>query len=337
LKPEIKVVISLAFSLLVFEVLSRSGESYLSADVRQMLAQDEIPQKIREVKRDGRASILVIGNSLARAGIIPDEIARSIRSPNGGTAEVFYITPDASGINEWAAAYRRGFPDAPDTERPDLVLIVTGPGHLADQLVTSPERLSAYHVAEHDRWEVGMNWLPGLGERCRFALAGASRLFANRERVRPLLFYRLVPGYEVTAQRLNQSINSGKDLPVERDESAERFGLLLDSLGIPPERVLIAAVPLPWQYELPEAVLAEASARNIFVYGEAAASTWPSVAFPDGYHIAPEFGRVFSRQLGDLLRRRVRASGEALGDPRSDPFSVAVDENEKRGGGDLPQ
>lgn len=311
MKSEILLLAALASALLVLELGSRAFESSLSADVRQMLAQDEIPGQIQESRREGRDSILVIGNSLARAGIIPDEIDGALRSRGAERADVFFITPDASAINEWFAAYRKGFPDAPDTARPDFVIIVTGPGHLVDHPAVSPEKLSAYHVAREDRWEVLTNWLPTLGERCRFVLAGFSRLFANRERVRPLLFYRLVPGYTVTAQRLNQPKNAKEVLPAESAGGTERLGLLLDSLGVAPDRVMIAAVPLPWQYDLPKAVLAEASARNLGVYAEAAEASLPAEAFPDGYHIAPDFGRAFSRKLNEAIQRQIRAKEEA--------------------------
>lgn len=310
MKPESKLILALALTLLLLEAGSRGVESFLSADVRQMLAQNEIPDKVRQAEAEGRASILVIGNSLARAGIIPEEIAGSVSSPGGGNVEVLYITPDASGINEWTAAYRKAFPNSREMVRPDFVIIVTGPGHLADQPVGSPEKLSAYHVAEEDRWEVLTNWMADLGERFRFSLAGFSRLFANRERVRPLLFYRLVPGYEVTAQRLNQSGHAAEAPPIKIDQTTERLELLLDSLGLPPERVLIAAVPLPAPYELPAVILEAARSRKISIYSEGASSPWPSEAFPDGYHISPEFGAVYTRRLNAHIRKQPGAKSD---------------------------
>jgi len=312
LKPESKLILALAVTLLLLEAGSRGIEALLSADVRQMLAQNEIPDKVRQAEAEGRASILVIGYSLARAGIIPEEIAGSVLSPKGGNVEVLYITPDASGINEWMAAYRKGFPNSRETVRPDFVIIATGPGHLADQPVaTGPEKLSAYHVAAEERWEALTNWMPSLGERCRFVLAGISRLFANRERVRPLLFYGLVTGYEVTAQRLNESGIATNRPAIKIHQTAERLELLLDSLGIPPERVLIAAVPLPAPYELPAAVLEVAGSRKVAVYSKGGSSSWPSGAFPDGYHLGRDFGTVFSRQLNEQIRKQMGTGDDA--------------------------
>lgn len=303
MKTEHLVLIALGLVLVALEVVSRKVEPLLSADVRQMLAQNEIPDRVRQARSEGRPSILVIGNSLARASILPDEIAGALETADGKPAEVFYITPDASGINEWAAAYRKAFPLGSEVVRPDQIILVTGPGHLVDHAVTSPEKLSAYHVSPADRWMVAREWLPNLGTRCRYALAGVSRLFANRERVQPLVFYGLVPGYEATAQRLNQARNqqdarsSGHNV-----KTVERLELLLDALGVDPARVLIVAVPLPNHYELTPTVLAAAAERRITVYAEAAASDWPASAFPDGYHIGPEEGRKFSIRVRDQVR-----------------------------------
>ncbi|MCB1203790.1 MAG: hypothetical protein KDN18_05995 [Verrucomicrobiae bacterium] len=312
MKTESLVVVSLVVALTALEAVSRVVEPRLSADVRQMLAQNEIADRVREAKNEDRASILVIGNSLARASILPDEIAVAIDSTEGKPPEVLYITPDASGINEWAAAYRKAF--APDlgVELPDLIIIVAGPWHLVDHAVSSPEKLSAYHVSSRDRLDVAWNWFSDIGARCRFALAGVSRLFANRERVQPLLFYGWVPGYEVTAQRLNQTSSlraedrSGRDEPasVRPADTTSRLELLLDSLGVEPEQVLIAAVPLPEHYKLPESVVSVARARGINVFTEAAEKEWPASAFPDGYHMSSEAGRAFSRELENFIRSR---------------------------------
>ncbi len=289
---------------MTLELVSRKVEPRLSADVRQMLAQDEIPERVRLAKAEGRRSILVIGNSLARASILPSEIVGTVENPGEVPAEVFYITPDASGINEWTAAYRKAFPPESEMARPDQILVVTGPGHLMDHPVTSPEKLSAYHVSSRDRWDVARHWLPDPGARCRYMLAGISRLFANRERVQPLLFYGSIPGYEATAQRLNRARNqqdAGESLKVVG--AVERLELLLDSLDVEPARVLIVAVPLPDRYVLPAAVLSAAAERKIAVYTAAAAADWAASAFPDGYHIGPEEGRKFSIQVRDQLQR----------------------------------
>ena len=77
----------------------------------------------------------------------------------------------------------------------------------------------------------------------------------------------------------------------------ERFDSLLHSIGIPGERVLLATVPLPERYELPEVVGDLALKQAIRVYREAALEQWPPEAFPDGYHLGEPQAGGFTKGL----------------------------------------
>jgi len=297
MKAETKVVIAVIVALFGGEALARVFESSLSADVRQMLAHERIPSQIAEAQARGRFCVLVLGNSLARAAVDRATLEEGLREKGYPDPLVIYLTPDASGINEWTAAYRKYFPPGDGGGLPDLVILLTGPSHLLDHPVRSPEKLAAFHAAAGDLPEILSSWLTTTSERSRFLLASVSRLFANRERIRPLLFYRVVPGYEATAQRLNRPEG---DRPQQADgegATVERFGGLLDSLGLPSDRTLVAAVPLPERYELPEGVGKLASKRVIRVYREAASEQWPMEAFPDGYHLGERHAGGFTRGL----------------------------------------
>ncbi len=296
MKTELKVILSLVFVLLLGEAGSRAFESRLSADVRQMLAFEEIPQEIAEAQAAGQTCVLVLGNSLARAAVDSETLEIGLIEKGWPQPKVFYLAPDGSGVNEWTTAYRKHFPSS-KTIRPDLLILVTGPGHLLDHSVRSPEKLSAFLAAPQDRGEIFRDWLTTDSERCRFVLAGVSRLFANRDRVRPLMFYNLVPGYEVTAQRLNRAGREGREESVPAVATANRFRTLLDSLDLPADRVILAGAPLPESYRLPEAVLKATSEWGIAVFDDSAAAEWPSEAFPDGYHMGPSAAGVFTDEL----------------------------------------
>lgn len=301
MKSETKVILSLIVALAVAEGLVRVSESSLSADVRQILAHGRIPKKIAAAQAQGRFCVLVLGNSLARAAVDGATLEEELRRKGHREPLVLYLTPDASGINEWTAAYRKCFPPGDSGPRPDLLILLTGPSHLLDHPVRSPEKLAAFHASARDRPEILFRWMSNTSERSRFLLASGSRLFANRERIRPLIFYRAVPGYEMTAQRLNRPVNEPAYETVGKGETAERFAGLLDSLGIPVERVLVAAVPMPEPYVLPGAVDELTLKRSVPVYSEAAPALWPLEAFPDGYHLGGKHAIKFTHQLNEFF------------------------------------
>lgn len=297
LKDEAKVVLFLALGISVLELASRIFETHFSADVRQMLSQVEVPERIEKARREGRESVLILGNSLARAGILESGIRERFVELRRPAPEILYMTPDGSDVSDWTAAYRKCFRNRNQIRAPDYLLIGTGQTHLEDRPVVSPEKLAAYHAGREDFGIILGTWLGSTGERCRFLSSAVSRLFANRERLRPILFYNFVPGYEEVARRLNEREKIGALPPADRDASAGRFGLLLDSIDLPSERVMVAAVPLPWSYRLNTAVLETAKSEGVRVFAEEVGNEWPTEAFPDGYHLAPEFGATFTKAL----------------------------------------
>lgn len=305
LNHEAKVVLFLALGFCTLEFFSRIFESHFSADVRQMLSQREVPEIIGNTKKEGRESVLIIGNSLARAGLLESEIRGRFAELGRPDPEVIYITPDGSDVSDWTAAYRRCFPPGSGGDTPDYLLIGTGQTHLEDRAVVSPEKLAAYHAGREDFGIILSSWLESTGERFRFLSSVVSRLFANRERLRPILFYNFVPGYEEVARKINEREKTGATPADVAKVSARRFSFLLDSIDVPPGRVMVVAVPLPWTYQLNEAVLDAAEKKGIRVYGEGDGNEWPPGAFPDGYHLAPEFGAAYTgRVMAEMLPER---------------------------------
>lgn len=301
MKTEAKVVLSVVAVLLVAEVAARVLEPRLSKDVRNILAHREIPGAISDVERKGGTSLLVIGNSLARACVNEEVLEEELSRKGYPGPEVFFMTPDASAVNEWTAAYRKYFP--PGQASPDMVLIVTGPEHLLDHPVRSPEKLAAFHAAPGDRGRMIMEWLEGGNPRARFLLASVSRLFASRERIRPLLFYNFVPGFEETARRINQAFGDGAPPGRERP-TATRFASLLDSIQAPPACVFVVAAPLPEQSDLPPEVGEIAAAHEVMVLDEGSRLRWPDDAFPDGYHLGKPYSRDFTRKVAPGIPAR---------------------------------
>jgi hypothetical protein len=310
-----KVLLCLGAALLALEGVVRLGETTLSADLRQLRSHAAISGAIAAAHGEGRQAFLVVGNSLARTSLVADGLGKL----GGGkkTPAVFYLTSDASDVSDWTAAYRRHLTGRPEASQPDQVFIVTGKGHLEDQPVVSPERLGAYHVAPADRAHVLAHWLRGSGDRARFLLACGSRLFANRDRIAPLVFYRCIPGYEAAARRLNENPRRGGDAPATaRQVGAGRFGELLDAVGLPRERVCLVAAPLPWIYEIPPVIKAVAGNRGVILRDAAASESWPIEAFSDGYHLSGAVAASFTRDLveglGDSRAGPIRGEGSSV-------------------------
>jgi len=297
LNREAKVVLFLVVGLCLFEIASRMFETRISADVRQMSSQSEIPEKIGNARKEGRESVLILGNSLARAGLLESGIRERFVELGRPEPLVVYMTPDGSDVSDWTAAYRRSFPREAESNTPDYVLVGTGQTHLEDRPVVSPEKLAAYHAGLDDYGIILRHWLKTNGERFRFVVAATSRLFANRERLRPILFYNFVPGYEEVARRLNEKEKAGKDPKSGREASAERFGLLLESIALPPERVMVVAIPLPWTYKLNSSIHEEALARGVRLFEDEVDQQWPPESFPDGYHLAADHGGAYTKAV----------------------------------------
>ena len=294
----------LALALLIAEIVVRITEPSLSQDIRSILEFDSFAGKIREIRATGGTSIVIVGNSLARQGLDRQTLVAGFVEKGYPRPQVLYLTPDATGINEWSAAWRRYLTGAKNS--PDWVFIVSGPRHLTDHPVRSPEKLAAYHVSRDDRFMVFKGWLKDNNRRGRFLIAGMSRLFANRDRIRPLLFYNLVPGYESTAQQLNED---RKQISIELSGDSVRFRFLLDSINLPGNQICVIGSPLPNPYELPPSVLQAASDNAVTVIALGNRKHWPLDAFPDGYHLSELQAKVFTRDVLSTLRKKSPKNG----------------------------
>lgn len=289
-----KVCVSVAIALLLLEGAVRLLEPYLSRDVEEMLARSSLPDQLEERKKAGDFTVLVVGNSLAKANLHEETFEAELSAKGCRNPAVFFLTADGTNINEWAASYRKYFPDG--ETKPDLLVWVTGPGHLLDQPPASPERLAAYHTALADAPRVPTEWLPDTNLRARFLLARFSRLFAFRERVRPLLFYNFVPGFENTSEAINRHEKSKQKDSGGGSGQASRFQYSVTSSGLSAHQMVVVAAALPFPYEIPDSVKEVANAHGVLLLERGAEAGWSSEDFPDGYHLSEERSVDFTRE-----------------------------------------
>ena len=191
---------------------------------------------------------------------------------------------------------------------------MTGRTHLLDPARPETERLGAIYVGGGgDRWRFLREELGGFEARATFVLAAASRLHANRERVRPLLFYHAMPGYEEAVNRINRAAGGGHEAAAEAAGSAvaglgqeglRYANLLLDSVEASGAELVVVTAPLPEPWSLPEPVAALLRERSIAVIALGEEAPLPPERFPDGYHLDAEGAAEATRLLADRLVSR---------------------------------
>lgn len=291
MKAEFKILLCLAAMLVALEFCARWFETRLSINIAHLR---DLPQQAARIRTAPEHSfkIVVVGNSLARCGIDVEMLKQGLREKMRREVVVAMLYPDGTRIEEWAYAYRRYF--AQTGAKPDAVLMVTGRLHLTDQSPNVSE-MGAFYVSQEDIGHYSKSQLHGLEDGVRFLGARSSALFAHRERVQPLLFYHLIPGYEQTAQLITEdSVTLGGAAPELHCSVLAWFVSELRQSGV---RLVIASAPMPVPYSLPAVALEIARTGEATVRQSGAELRLPRGRFPDHYHLDAEGAIQFTRDL----------------------------------------
>ncbi|MCP5559314.1 MAG: hypothetical protein H7A55_16325 [Verrucomicrobiaceae bacterium] len=213
------------------------------------------------------------------------------------------MTPDGTGVAEWAYAFRRYVMHR--RQHPAEVWIITGPAHLIDAPIATPERFGQFFVDRHDQASFLANELNEIESRSQFLLGAASVAYADRNRLQPLLFYNFVPGYEETARQIDQTLSlpdSIKPMPAAA-ATCRHLNLLLDSIQQCGSRAVIISVPLPKPYSLSGPVVAAAQSHRCQLIELGKLPPPGAEGFSDGYHLTPAAAKVVTHQILDTLKR----------------------------------
>lgn len=275
----------------------RAVQPRLSANIAHLLGQPANAARLRG--HPGR-KILLIGNSLTRNAVNPNELAASY--PQGSNARVFTLLGDATSAIHWDCGFRRFYLHTSCI--PDELLIGTGPAHLRD-VPGDASRLGAYFVANEDIPQILANDLPRWDEKCEFFLARFSTLHAARGRIKQHVFGRLIPHYFdieqwINSQRDGALLRRGKAMTDKT--SFHHLQQLLQECRRAGVKASFFSVPLPAPYEVP------AEAIRLIT---AAGGRWLPLAdspgltaknFPDGYHLDPAGASIFTQGLIKALQ-----------------------------------
>jgi hypothetical protein len=162
--------------------------------------------------------------------------------------------------------------------------------------------MGAFYVSQRDLGHFARHQLQGVEERARFWGARMSSLFTHRERLQPLLFYHLIPGYEETTKLINEGIaahgsTSGNSPGLHCDVLSWLAGELRET-GV---KLLIASAPMPVPYELPAVVLQRAQSNGATVRQSGAELILPNARFPDHYHLDTQGAITFTHDIIEHL------------------------------------
>lgn len=297
---ESRVLVALLVLIALMETGARLFETRLSKDVGHIRSLPQVAARLRAAP-PARFKVLILGNSLSRDGFDLSLLRPALARLSGREVELAAMHPDGSSIAEWYYGYRRYFDQA--GARPDLVLIGTGRGHLLDPAL-EPDRLAAFYASGRDFSDLLQRLDGGVESAAKAVCARASMLFAHRNRVQPLLFYNFVPGYTETASAISvqRPVPAAGQGASPADGEAGLFTALLDTLRAAGTRVVVAAIPVPAAYELPETVLRQAAARQVPVIREGSRLAIDVRHFPDGYHLDADGSAQFTRMLLQQLQ-----------------------------------
>jgi hypothetical protein len=302
MKTEIKVLLTLAALALAAEVGLRLFGDRLSKDVQHLSALGELAS---ELQPDGPADLLVLGNSLVRCGIDLPVLEDGLLTAEKKTSRSVALHPDGGGIVDWSQLFRRYVLNP--GRHPRLVILGTGRIHLLDTAGLEVDRLGAWFVPPTERLFFMLSERLGIEQAAPFLLASHSRLFANRGRIEPLLFYTLVPGYEATVRQLNEErsarlATSAPDREAIPAASTRHLGQLLRDIEKSGALCVVVAMPTPDRYELPNAVKQELALHHVPLIDFGSQHGFPTERFPDGYHLDEIGAREFTTLLLDQIK-----------------------------------
>lgn len=292
---EAKVLIGLIVALGLGEFTARTSGERISADLRHLHQLSDAPARIKSAEEKGEESLLIVGNSLARNGIDRSQVESKFGS-------VVSFTPDGSSVSQWAWGLRKYF--LLKGARPDEIWLMTGRAHLLDFPV-SPEKLGGHYVSAGDLLR-SLAAQPSGEDRSRLLLGWSSKLFAVRDRVRPIIGYGYLPGFEVAWPAIaalkgdSSGGEKGAGEMVAEPENLDSLGFLVEEAREVGVDIKVFVVPTPAGDSLPEVVRRFLRDESIPFYEFPQLEALGPERFPDGYHLDEKGAEIFTRAIMDV-------------------------------------
>jgi hypothetical protein len=296
-RTEIKVIATILLVLIGCELILRKFETSLSFDLKHIRA---LPQLAENLAKSPGRRILFLGNSFVRATVNPNVFSAEMKSRGYNDLAVELAHPDGTRINEWYYTFKTYFVEP--HRLPDLLVILTGRAHLQDQ-VMDPATMGAYYSSRSEVPDFLRTEALDIDAKVEFLLGRYSAAYANRRRIEPRIFSRIIPHYQACIQRINQersrSSRRSKAVTYSRLEQLLQVG---KDCGVP---IVIATVPMYEPYSInPEIKELVATHKMQFIEAQNIDGI-DSARFPDKYHIdeigAEKYSRVLAGKFAELL------------------------------------
>lgn len=249
---------------------------------------------------EGRASVLLLGNSLLAEGVDLDDLRRRL----GGDVAVTRFQVESTTYYDWYYGIRRLLKEG---ARPDIIALVLSP----DQLASAGHRgdYSAYLLMDStDALTAGFDMgLPNTQSADLF-LSRASALLGMRTSIRKRVLQALVPGLDqlmpTLTVRSEPAIETGRLETLAR----ERLGKLRGIVEARGSRFVLIVPPTndANAVALSEAVVRGGRASETHVVLPIAPGTLARDSFrDDGFHLSRLGSEVFTPRLAEAIRRLV--------------------------------
>lgn len=297
-KTEAKVISVVLVTLLACELALRRFETSLSLDLKHIRS---IPQLAKNLAQSNKMRILFLGNSFTRVSIEPEVFLAEMKSSGFSNVEVQRIFPDGTQINEWYYAFKTYFVE-PDLA-PDLLVVITGRAHLQDQRI-NPSVFGAYFSSGKDVGTFLRTSANTFDDKMEFLLARYLAICANRHRIEPRIFNRIIPHYQDCIQRINEArLRKVANLRRGREPEYNRLKSLFELEKKKSVPIAIATVPMARPYSInPKISKLIADHKMTFIEAHDIEGLDRS-HFPDGYHIDKAGSEKYSRKLAAELAK----------------------------------
>jgi hypothetical protein len=292
-KQEAPVLGLVALALLACEISLRMAGTKLSLDLQHI---QEIPQIVAKLRTSDHPTLLFMGNSLTRRGVIPEVLTEELSRRGFSRVHIAKIHPDDTNIADWHYLYERYVRSV--SVAPDYLLVGFAEDQLSDTQRLHIELLGGYLGGIGALSEVFRFDVRDFNNRVGYLLASLSRAYANRDRVRTQVFGAIVPHYKTSAQVMNNAVK------VQRAVSGnviswhyKRLTRFIELTKGSPTEVVFIAIPLPKPYPIDptlESVLKENGSRLIDLRH---IDGLTDNDFLDGYHLSPRGGALFTQEL----------------------------------------
>jgi hypothetical protein len=296
-KQEAPVLAFIALVFLACEIGLRVSGPRTSIDIQHIRT---IPQIVTDLNNARHPTLLFLGNSLTRRGVIPEVLTEALAAQGFTNVHIAMIYPDDTNIADWLYLYKRYVRSK--GVAPDILLVGFSEEQLSDSQGLHIDRLGRYFGGIDTLSEAFHYDVQDLNDRVSYLLASLSCAYADRDRVRTDLFGVIIPHYKTSAQVLNKAIkNRGEVSGRGMSQRYKRLTRFLELTTGTPTKVVFVAIPLPALYPLDpslQPVLLEKGSQLIDLRNIGGIT---DADFLDGYHLTPHGGAIYTRELSRRL------------------------------------